>query len=221
MYSRMKLSNGNLLEVFGSEENAHLLKLFTNRRFKKKETIYPPNHEENLVFLVKEGRIRVYLAYGEKEFTLSILEAGDIYSTHTRAYTEALEDCELLVTSLEGFGRVMLQHPSFTLTLINVLGDLLKNSITIINGLVFQEAHQRLAEFLIRASEDKGKRTEEGIVLELGLSSEQIAGLVGTTRQTVSLLLNDFYKAGILKKINRRKVVIKDIEQLKKRISGH
>lgn len=220
MPARMKLTNSNLLEVLSSPEYSHLLQTFREKKFKKKEIIFSPNHDENLVLLVKKGRIRVYLACDEKEFTLSILEAGDIFSTHTRAYTQALEDCELLIAPLDHFGRIMTQHPTFTLTVIKVLGDLLKNSITIINGLVFKEAHQRLAEFLVHAAEDKGRETENGIILELGLNSEQIAMLVGTTRQTVSILLNDFYKSGFLIKLDRRTIIIKDLKQLKKLISN-
>ncbi|KPU44253.1 global nitrogen regulator [Oxobacter pfennigii] len=215
MHKRMKLTNLSLLEVLNSQEYSHWLKIFRSQNFKKKDIIYHPNHEENLVFVVKKGRVRVYLAYSEKEFTLSILEAGAVYSTHTRAYIQALEDCELMIADIQSFGRVMTEHPTFMLTVIQVLGDLLKNSISIINGLVFKEVNQRLIEFIIRAAEEKGMAREEGIIVELNLSSEEIAMMLGTTRQTISLLLNDFYKSGILSKLGRRTILIKDIGELK------
>ncbi|NLI93088.1 MAG: Crp/Fnr family transcriptional regulator [Peptococcaceae bacterium] len=216
MAGRMKLTNCNLLSILNSPDYSHLLSAFREKKVKKKDIIYLPNADENLMLIVKKGRVRVYLAFDHKEFTLSILEAGDIYSTHTRAFTQAVEDCELLVCGIENFGTIMVQYPIFTLTAINVLGDLLKNSITIINGLVFKEAHQRLAELFVQTAENKGKNTDEGILIELGLNNEQLAMLVGTSRQTVSIFLNDLYKSGILGKINRRIVLIRNIEYLKK-----
>ncbi|HWR57134.1 MAG TPA: Crp/Fnr family transcriptional regulator [Negativicutes bacterium] len=216
MVGRMKLTNSDLLSILNSPDYAHIMRNFREKRVKKKDIIYPPNAEENLMFIVKKGKVRVYLAFYDKEFTLSILEEGDLYSTHTRAYTEAVEDCELLVCGIEKFTRIMEQYPTFTLTAIKVLGDILKNSFTIINGFAFKEVHQRLAELLVQMAEDKGENTDEGIIIELGLNNEQIAMLVGTSRQTVSILLNDLYKSGILVKISRRVVLIKNIQHLKK-----
>jgi len=219
MVGRMKLTNSDLLSILNSPDYSHIMLNFREKRVKKKDIIYPPNADENLMFIVKKGRVRVYLAFYDKEFTLSILEEGDLYSTHTRAYTQAVEDCELLVCGIENFTRIMAQYPTFTLTAINVLGDILKNSFTIINGFAFKEVHQRLAELLVQTAEDKGENTDEGILIELGLNNEQIAMLVGTSRQTVSILLNDLYKSGVLVKVNRRTVLIKNIQHLKKMAS--
>lgn len=217
MPARMKLTDIDLIEALGSPEYSDLLSIFQERTFQKKQIISLPNHEENLVMLVKKGRVRVFLSYEDKEFTLSILEQGDIFSMHTRAFTQALDnDTVLLVAKTKKFGEMITRYPQFSLIMIKVLGDLLKNSITIINGLVFQEAHTRLAEFLINAAKDKGCQVAEGIQLELGLNVEDISTILGTSRQTVSFLLNDFYKNGLLLKVNRRTLIIKDMDMLKK-----
>lgn len=98
--------------------------------------------------------------------------------------------------------------------MVHVLGDLLKNSITIINGLAFKEARMRLAEFIIKAVEDKGMQTADGIRVEIGLTTEELAMIIGSTRQTVSMLLNDFRKSDILKKIDRRSFLIQNLPKL-------
>ncbi|WP_198003953.1 Crp/Fnr family transcriptional regulator [Thermosinus carboxydivorans] len=160
------------------------MKEFQEHRFSKKAILYSPNNEKNLVFLVKSGRVRVYLAYEDKEFTLSILEAGDIYSTHTRAFTQAMENTTILVTDVRNFKKIIAEIPAFGLNMVNVLGDLLKNSITIINGLVFKDTHLRLVEFLVQAAKDRGVTVEQGIKLELGLTTEEIALILGATPKT-------------------------------------
>ncbi|GAW32022.1 transcriptional regulator [Carboxydocella sp. JDF658] len=216
----MRLTDINLLEVLSSPEYARFLKEFREQQFSKKAILFSPNDEKNLVFLVKSGKIRVYLAYEDKEFTLSILEAGDIYSTHTRAFTQAMEDTTILVTDVRNFKKIIAEFPAFGLNMVNVLGDLLKNSITIINGLVFKDTHLRLAEFLVQAVKDRGVTVEQGIKLELGLTTEEIALVLGATRQTVSVLLNDLRKSGILEKLSRRTILIKDLKRLQEISSG-
>lgn len=219
MPARMKLTDVNLIDALKSPEYQGFYNIFQERSYKKKQIISMPNHEENLVVLVKKGRVRVFLSYEDKEFTLSILEKGDIYTTHTRAFTQALdEDTVLLITETKKFGQAITQFPQFSLTMVKVLGDLLKNSITIINGLVFKEAHSRLAEFLVEAAKDKGRTVGSDIEIELGLNIEELATILGASRQTVSVLMNDFYKNGILKRVNRQTIAIKNIESLKQMI---
>lgn len=215
MPARMKLTDINLIKALESPEYKEFYGIFQERRFSKKQIISLPDNEENLVILVKKGRVRVFLSYEDKEFTLSILEQGDIYSSHTRALTQALDDeTVILVTDTHTFGQMILRFPQFSLIMVKVLGDLLRNSITIINGLVFKETHARLAEFLVQAVKDKGEVVGKEIKLKLGLNVEEIANVLGATRQTVSVLLNDFYKTGILKKEDRHTIIIKDITML-------
>lgn len=217
MPARMKLSDVNLIEALESPEYKEFYESFQERRYDKREIITMPDHEEDLVLIVRGGRARVYLSYEDKEFTLSILERGDIYSSHTRAFTQALDDdTVILVTSTRTFGQMIARFPQFAMIMVKVLGDLLRNSITIINGLVFKETHSRLAEFLVSAAKDKGQVVGKEIRLNLGLTMEEIATVLGATRQTVSVLLNDFYKSGILKKESRQTIVIKDLEMLEK-----
>jgi len=215
MPTRMKITDINLIEALESPEYQELYDIFQERRFGKKTIISMPENEENLVMLVRSGRVRVFLSYEDKEFTLSILEQGDIYSSHTRAFTQALdEETVILVTGTKKFAQMITRFPQFSLIIVKVLGDLLKNSITIINGLVFKETHSRLAEFLVQAAKDKGQVVGKEIKLNLGLNIEEIATVLGATRQTVSVLLNDFYKSGILKKESRQTLIIKDIDTL-------
>lgn len=206
----MKLTEVNLLQLFNSPDYSNLLQEFTPRRFPRKAIIYSPFEEKNLVFIVKSGRLRVYLAYEDKEFTLTFLEAGDIFSTHTRAFVQALDDTEILVCNTVKFQHQLAAIPEVSLSMVKVLGDLLKNSIATIEGLAFKDVRRRLVEFLIDAAADRGRRTDAGTVVELGLSTEDIALLVGTTRQTISQILNDFIKADLIEKINRRTLLIKN-----------
>lgn len=213
MQNKMKLSDADLLSLFNADPDYQAN--FTPRHYAKKTLVYSPFEEKNLVFVVRSGRLRIYLAYEDKEFTLALLEKGDVFSTHTPAFVQALEGTEMLVCSTATFGQALARRPELSLTMVKVLGELLKNSIETIEGLAFKDVRLRLVDFLVGAAADRGRKTAEGTVVQLGLGTEDIALLVGTTRQTISQIINDFIKADLLVKIDRKTLLIKDLDAFK------
>jgi len=212
---KIKLTEKDLQRLFDPEGEGSLPRDFTLKRFPKKTLIYSPFEERNLVFVVKSGRLRVYLAFEEKEFTLALLEAGDVFSTHTRAFVQALEGAEILICNTTRLQQQLLAVPEVSLVTVRVLGELLKNSISTIESLAFKDVRRRLVDYLVGVEADRGRSTPAGSVVELGVSTEDLALLIGTTRQTISQILNDFIKGDILEKVSRRTLLIKDLDALK------
>ena len=69
MHKKMKLSDADLLSLFHAAPDSHAD--FTPRRYARKTLVYSPFEDKNLVFVVASGRLRIYLAYEDKEFTLA------------------------------------------------------------------------------------------------------------------------------------------------------
>ncbi|PLX94941.1 MAG: Crp/Fnr family transcriptional regulator [Desulfuromonas sp.] len=207
----MQLGQINLLDALAS---ADLLRTFKRRQIERKTIIFTPFEQSNSVFIIKSGRLRVFLSYDDKEFTLAFLEAGDVFSTHTRAYVQAVEETEILLTPTSAFQATIESLPGVSLVMAKVLGDLLKNSITTIEGLAFKDVRRRIADFLVQTFEERGEESPAGVVVKLGLSTEDIALLIGTTRQTISLILNDLIKEEIIEKPNRRTLIVRDLAAL-------
>ncbi len=215
MPAKMKLSNIDVLGLLKSPEYAQLMDGFSERCYAKKELISTPYNENDSIFIVKSGRLRIYLSYEDREFTLALLEAGDIFSTHVKTYAEAMEDSEILTADIRVFQQMLIQNPDVSISVIKVLGILLKNSINIIEGLAFKDVRQRLYDFLLNAIADRGVSQGGGILLKLQLSMEDIALLIGTSRQTVSTLVNELIKCQAVKKIDRQTLLVVDPEIFK------
>ncbi|GAW93227.1 Crp/Fnr family transcriptional regulator [Calderihabitans maritimus] len=217
MVGRMKLTEINILATLQQEEFKEIMQRFTKKTFAPETVMFFPDQPENLVYIVVRGKVRIYLTYEDgREFTLSILEPGDIYSTHTRSFARALEEVEILAIETGEFAKIIRYKPDLTAVMVKVLGDCLRNSIDIIEGLVFKEVTHRLVEFFISLAVERGEKTEEGILVDLGLTTEQIALMVGSTRQTVSRILNDLADKGILERKKRKKWLIKNLDLLKR-----
>nr|WP_321513176.1 Crp/Fnr family transcriptional regulator [uncultured Pseudodesulfovibrio sp.] len=210
----MKFSGVNLLDELVRPELAELRAVFNEHSFLKGNVIFQPDEVENRVFIIATGRVRVYLAYEDKEFTLAILGPGDLYSTHAGCFVQAFEETTLLVTDVQSVKRWMTEVPLFTRTMVRVLGHILQNSFSIIGGLAFKDIYNRLMDYLLREARDAGVPEDGGLLLKLDLTIEQLAQLMGASRQTVSTLLNDMERAGLMEKRGRGEYFIPDVDAL-------
>ncbi len=210
----MKFSGINLLDELQRAELDDLRDVFNSRQVKKGAIIFSPDQEENLVFIVETGKVRIYLGYEDKEFTLGILQPGDLYSTHAGCFVQALEDGSLLTTDVQSVKRCMAEVPLFNRTMVRVLGKILQNSFSVIGGLAFKDIYARLTGYLYKEAQSSGVPVDGGIELELDLTIEQLSQILGATRQTVSTLLNNMVREGLVVKRGRSKWFIPDLKSL-------
>mgnify|MGYP001554455500 FL=1 len=211
---KTKLYDIDLIEELAKPEYADLLGEFTERRYARDAYVYLPGHHEDLVFVVKTGGLRVFLAYGDREFSLAMLKPGEVFSSHTRAHVLAMEDSTLLVMPTDRFHHYISIYPELSRTIVGVLGELLKQTFSIIQSLMFKDASQRITEFLLNEARTNGRPGPEGVVIRPGLTMEEIAAVVGSSRQTVSSLVNDMIRIGLLRKEGRGTFAIPDVAKL-------
>ncbi|MDR3394343.1 MAG: Crp/Fnr family transcriptional regulator [Parasulfuritortus sp.] len=183
----------------------------------KGQLLSTPNDPQDQVFVVRSGRLRVYLAGENRELSLSYLEAGDIYTTHTPTYVEAVAPTLLWVMDTPSFARKLAIDPSATPVMMRVLGQLLANAVALIEDLAFREVPARLARFLLGLVERRGQPQDNGWLITLDLGTEDIASLLGTTRQSVSSLINQWEREGIVQRQGRRSLLIRSLDALAER----
>lgn len=176
-----------------------------------------PGDARDQVLIVDQGRLRVYLAGESRELSLSFLEPGDIYTTHTPTYLEAVVPTTVWLMETRRFARKLASDPAVTPVMMRVLGRLLVNAVNLIEDLAFREVPARLARFLTGLAERRGRPLDGGIwLVPLDLGTEDIASLLGSTRQTVSSLLNQWERDGILRRQGRRVLYIHALDSLRR-----
>lgn len=210
----MKFLEENLLDHLQRPEFKELQSSLVCKKVSKNDYLCQPDWPENRIFIVSEGRLRVYLGYEDKEFNLGIFTRGDIYSTHTGTYVQALTDAQVLMADVNTFRQKMIGDPEVTKAMVRVLGNILKSSFATIEGLAFKDVNSRLIALLSTVAQKHGVTQDGHVVIDLDLSMEQIARLVGSTRQTVSGLLNDLERLGLIHKMARGKYKIPDLRAL-------
>ncbi len=192
-----------------------LLQRFSRQKLPRGYLVSTPQARQDSILFLREGRIRVYVANDDKELTLAYLAAGELFSTHTRAYLRTESACELLSMPTREFARSMAMEPGMLGLVMPVLGRILDNSIAIIEDLAFRDVAGRLARLLLLSARQHGQRNEAGAALiPLELSASEIAQLLGTTRQTVSSLINRLKREGIIASHDRKHLLILQPEVL-------
>jgi len=185
---------------------------FQEYSFERKELVFSPGKYPKSIFLVLEGKVRVFLSYYQgKEFTLTVLKPGDVYSGHTRAFGQALSTVKLVMIPLKIFKDMLDKVPGLLFGLVTVLGDALKGSIDVIECLVFEEAGVRLTYLIREWAQQSGTSTEDGILIALNFNREEISSMIGSSRQTLATLLKQLSNAGLIE-IRQKNLLVTDLE---------
>lgn len=204
-----------LLELLETERFRAVFERFKEDRYPAKHFVSRPDSRRDRVFIVIEGQARVFLGFGDKELTLTFLAPGDIYSTHTRAFVQTTRESRFLSVDTALVGRTLLRYPEVTSAMIGVLGNVLRGSIEIIEDLAFRDVQERLMRFLLNVAKRSGRRLPDGsISVHLDLGTEDIACLLGTSRQTVSAFITRMVNQGVLRRQGRRRLLIRDLRAL-------
>jgi len=181
--------------------------LALERRLRRRQRLAFPGPEDDVVFLIKSGRIKIsYLSEEGRELTVMVLHPGQLYSRHSEAIVTALDDCDLWIFPMPVFKRILAADPAVPLRLIKILGHILKKTNDALQSLAFREVSSRLARFLLDQADENGAGGNDFV---LRFTHEEVANLIGSTRQTVTSLLNRWEKNGIIA-IGRRRMAITD-----------
>lgn len=187
---------------------------FERVQYGKGQLIATPGSAVDRVFIVISGRVRAFVANDEREMTLSILEPGDIFSTHTPAYLSSMGTSSIIAMDTRRFAERMAAQPGLTPFLMRALGKLLNDVIRRIERLSLQDVGARLAGYLVEITRHRGHRDGDGWMVPLGLTLGDVALLLGTTRQTVSTQFNAMVRRGILERKGRQWLRVHRLEAL-------
>ena len=193
------------------------------RQFKKDQFIYFPNDEADHIYMVAEGRVKIghYLEDG-KEVVSSILTKGEIFGElalagedKRRDFAQVMDNnttiCPLSIDELKA---LMKDDKELSFRLLKLVGLRLMRLERKLELLVFKDARTRIIEFLKDSASWKGKRVGYETMIPTKLTHKDIAALTGTSRQTVTTILNELKEQNLIY-FDRRKILIRDLASLR------
>jgi CRP-like cAMP-binding protein len=186
--------------------------------------LFKEGDEGEHVYVIVDGKLKLGTASGDgRENLLSILGPGEMFGELSlfdpgprTSTATAVTDTKLLSLSHEKLIPWLQGNPEVSLHLLARLAQRLRRTNEAVGDLVFSDVPGRVAKALIDLGSRFGKATDEGLFVHHDLTQEELAQLVGASRETVNKALADFAGRGWLK-LDGRAVLITDVERLEKR----
>ena len=192
------------------------------KTFKKGGYIFRPFQKAQQVFIVKSGRIKTGTHNDNgKEMIKKISVKGEIFGERAllgqqmrKDYAVAMETSEVFVLSTEELKYLMQKNRALNIVLMQILGRQLIEFEQRLESLVFDNSRSRIINFLQSLVRKRGQRVGYEMLVRKFFTHQEIAHLTATSRQTVTMVLNELRNKNILT-FNRRRLLIRDMELLR------
>jgi CRP/FNR family cyclic AMP-dependent transcriptional regulator len=192
---------------------------FTN--YKKEQFIYIPEDSATHIYMIVNGRVKIghYLENGEEVVT-AILTNGEIFGElamagedKRRDFAQAIEDVTICPLTTQELKELMYENKELSFKILKLIGLRLMKLERKLELLVFKDARTRIIEFLKDAASWKGIKVGFETMIQTRLTHKEIASLTGTSRQTVTTILNELKEKNLIN-FNRKQILIRDLEKL-------
>ncbi|MFO7814766.1 MAG: Crp/Fnr family transcriptional regulator [Halanaerobiales bacterium] len=193
--------------------------------YQKGEIIFFENDDYGGLYLLVSGRVKLsMLSPDGKEKVLNILQEGDImgevsfFDLDPHPITaEAMENARIVIIPREKLEGIITKKPGLALKIIESLTKKTRLLTSQVRELVFHDAAGRMASLMSRFADDFGVDIKGGKMIDIILTHKEIANLIGSSRVTVTKIINNFIDEGLIK-MHKRKIVIIDEEKLGKKL---
>ena len=212
------LKHIRLFDGISPSEMQEMERITRMEEVKKRQPFYLPGDPSSSVYLLKRGRVKLAnTAASGKEVTFEILEPGEVFGElevleglPRETAAEALDDAMICVIRREDFDKYLEMHPNITVKLTKLIGLRLRRIQSRIEDLVFRDVPARLAHLLLDLSKSDGVKDPQGIRLKAKLTHQEMANLIGCSRETVSTTLGQFRDDGLIQMDGRTITIVNE-----------
>lgn len=169
-------------------------KYLTRVSYGKGKIVYQPDDSGECLYLIHSGYVRTYRLSAEgREVTFGLFgqhelfgELAVIVGTWQSAFAEVMEDAELSLLPGSAFREMIRRQPEVAYDVMVRISERLRQAEDLIEDLVNRDVTARVARTLLHLADSFGRDSEQGIMIDLRIPYQEIANMVGSTRETVT-----------------------------------
>ncbi len=211
-----------LLADVGAETIQRLVKTLELREIRRRQVVYLPGDPGDSVYFVNGGRLKVSKVTRDgKELTLAYRVPGEIFGElclieggPREEMAEAMENSLISVVERALFDQILTKEGLISSRLVKIVAQRRRDVENKIEQLIFKDVNAKLAELLLRLGDEYGIEDSRGTLVSLKITHQEMANLIGSTRETVSLTLSQFKRRGFIHS-EGRKVILADRDGLR------
>src|ERR687889_24161 len=220
------LSKVDIFESLEKEEVRVILRDLLQRNaeinLRGGEVFYTPREPDGKLFILKQGRVRIYKMEASREFTLEMVDAGTVFgevafTPHALrdAYAEAMEPSILLAMERADVERLIRDKPQVGLRMISLLSERLRYYETRLEDITLKGVPGRLASLILFLVESEGVQIPGEISIPTRYTHEHLGTMIGANREAVTRAFGRLQDEGALQ-VRRRLIYVEDVEALQR-----
>lgn len=216
------LRNFPLFEDLPNSELQKLADIITQRESPKYHFIYQAGDLTDSIYFLDKGTVKIGTHSGEgKEVIKSILHPKAMFGELSLLGEEKRNDfaktmdsaTTYYVMKVPAFQQIVRANSNLSMKLISMLGRKLKNTERRLESMILKDARARIIDFLKDNARNQGRQVGYEMLLKHSLTQQDIANFTGTSRQTVTSVLNDLKKSNLIY-FKRKSILIRDMTAL-------
>jgi CRP-like cAMP-binding protein len=221
------LKQCDLFERLSDAEADQLNRRALVRRFPKRTLVYAPTEPGESVMVLARGRVKIKdLTLDGRETILAFIEEGELFGELAllegqprQEYAESVEDSQVLLIPREDLLALMERRADLTLSITKLMGVRRQRIENRLRNVLFLPSRARMVRLLVELAEAHGQRVGTRTEIRFPLSHQELASLIGVSRETATLTLGQLEQAGLVV-VQRRKVSIVSMRRLQDEARG-
>ncbi|MBO8128567.1 MAG: Crp/Fnr family transcriptional regulator [Peptococcaceae bacterium] len=194
------LNGGYAFQLDGRELDA-IYQIGVPRTYSAGDAIFNAGNKAESVYYIDDGWVRIYRLNpdGRKLTVGGIRNAGEFFGlaealngVQCSSFAQAITAVKVIVISRKDFLELLNNHPTLALKIARLLAARMRETEGLVHEITSQQSSGRLAGLLLKLASKYGVSDGEGTVIKLKLTHEEMASMVGVTRQTVTSVLSMF-----------------------------
>ena len=216
------LKNIPVFSVLSSSEMEEVKPYLTPMKFKKKEVVFSEGDTSDWLYVVTKGKVKITkLSSSGRELILEVIAPYEIFGAVAvmrgfpyPANAVAMEYAEVLRISRSNLMRILDRFPNLMYCMAMNIGDRIKGSHEALKNIAVEKVESRIASLLLKLADKAGVKTDKTVAIDMKLTKQDLAEMVGTTVETSIRTMSKFKKQGVVSEKGGN-IVITDLNKLK------
>jgi len=217
------LERFNVIKTLSADEKMELKSFICMKEFKKGDTIYLPSHNQDHVYFLKTGNVKVSRITNDgDEQIMDIIAPGELFGglifmeeqAKKDEMAVALKDTLICYLETKTWNKFILTNHKFNISVMKLVGLKLRKLEVRIEQLQFLNTKDRIKTVLRELADKHGRKLagDYGIEIRLNLTHNDIAKLAGTARQSVTTVLSELKNDKIID-YDKKRIVLRDYNE--------
>jgi len=197
-------------------------RLIMERTYQKGRIIFVEGEPGEAVFFLKSGRVKISKQSEDgREQILHFIHPGEVFAEVVLfdggpypATAEATEDSKIGLIRNSDMERITLENTGIALGMLKIMARRLRMAQKQINELALMDTSRRMASTLLFLAAEQGIACPGGTAIDMSLTNQDLANLIGTSRETANRILGDMRRLKAIQ-VDKKQIVIIDMKKLK------